>query len=152
MYLTDLIGTNPETPGPLAKLFTQLEEKFPNLKDQLQKTFKKSNDLFKYIKPEEGGESYKLSSLKDETAEILMQDLTEIISNIQLTLEEMGSLDELEASKTIIYFDGMFSDMLDVFTSNTPEDTSLMPGAYKQTKIGFGSQLQERLQKLANIK
>ena len=39
-------------PGKFANLWTAFEATYPKLKPALTKTFEKTNDLFKYIKPE----------------------------------------------------------------------------------------------------
>ena len=51
-YIRDFIK-----PGKLANLFTAFETTYPELKPILTKTFKKSNDLLGYIKPDPVGSS-----------------------------------------------------------------------------------------------
>ena len=124
-------------PGIFAELWTAFEATYPELKPKLTKTFEKTNDLFKYIKPEKGGESYRVSTLPEAAA----QELDNYLDNILAAIDELSNLDKAPDEKTVSdviqYFDGLFQDMLNIFTSNTAGDTPLEP--YKKTNIGFGS-------------
>tara|TARA_Y100000361_G_C11013100_1_gene265432 strand:- start:160 stop:651 length:492 start_codon:yes stop_codon:yes gene_type:complete len=135
-------------PGKFAELWTALEKSFPDLTPKLKATFEKSNDLFKFIKPEQGDESYRLSTLP----EAVVQELEDYLDTVIAATEEASNLDSpptLElAEKIIEWFDGIFTDMLDLFTSNTAGDAPLKP--YQQTNIGFA--LKEILQIRAGIK
>jgi hypothetical protein len=131
-YIRDFIN-----PGKFANLWTAFETTYPKLKPQLQSTFEKTNDLFKYIKPEKGGEAYRVSTLPEAAA----QELNEYLDDILTTTDKLSNLDkpptEKLVSKAIQYFDALFQDMLNIFTSNTAGDAPLEP--YKTTNIGFGS-------------
>jgi len=121
-------------PGLFAELWTKLEEQFDELKPKLDKTFEKTNDLFKYIKPEKGDETYRVSSLPEAEAQELLEYLEEIIKATD-EASNIENIDEETANKIIEFFDGIFSEMLEIFTSNTGQQDPLDP--YKQTKIGF---------------
>ena len=56
------------TPGKFAELWTAFESTYPKLKPKLQATFAKTNDLFGYIKPELGSETYRASSIDEPVA------------------------------------------------------------------------------------
>ena len=131
-YVRDFIN-----PGKFAELWTAFETTYPKLKPELTKTFEKTNDLFKYIKPEKGGESYRVSTLPEAAA----QELDNYLDNILAAIDELSNLDKAPDEKTVSdaiqYFDGLFQDMLNIFTSNTAGDAPLEP--YKKTNIGFGS-------------
>jgi hypothetical protein len=131
-YIRDFIN-----PGKLAELWTAFEATYPKLKPQLQSTFEKTNDLFKYIKPEKGGESYRVSTLPEAAA----QELNEYLDDTLIAIDELSNLNEPPTEKLVLkaiqYFDGLFQDMLNIFTSNTAGDAPLEP--YKTTNIGFGS-------------
>ena len=124
-------------PGKFANLWTAFEATYPKLKPALTKTFEKTNDLFKYIKPEKGGESYRVSTLPEAAA----QELNDYLNNILAATDELSNLDKIPDQKTVLdaiqYFDTLFQDMLNIFTSNTAGDAPLEP--YKTTNIGFGS-------------
>jgi hypothetical protein len=124
-------------PGKFAELWTAFEATYPELQPQLKTTFEKTNDLFKYIKPEKGGEAYRVSTLP----EVAAQELDEYLDNILAAIDELSNLDKAPDEKTVSdaiqYFDGLFQDMLNIFTSNTAGDAPLEP--YKKTNIGFGS-------------
>ena len=135
IYLKDLVNN-----GILANLFTQIEKNFPDLKDQLQQTFILSNQLLSYIKPEKGEEVYKLSTLGNEEALYLLDELKELIKYIQTSVERIDTLadydDEKEVNKIVKDIKSHFEDILAIFTSNVRGDEPLQP--YKQTgKIGF---------------
>jgi len=130
MYVKEFINK-----GDFADLFTKIEKKFPNLQSKLAQTFEKTNNLFKYIKPDAGDETYKVSTLANAEAEVLATDLEKIINAIPVVLGQLDSLDEKGAIEVIEYFDNVFEDMLMVFTSNTSGDEPLKP--YKKTNIGF---------------
>ena len=129
-YLKDFI-----TPGKFANLFTAFEKTYPELKPVLTKTFEKSNDLLKYIKPEKGDESYRVPSLPEAVA----QELLLYLDNIIAATDELSNLDDVPNKQTttdaIQYFHDLFEDMLNIFTTNTIQDEPLKP--YKQTKMGF---------------
>tara|TARA_Y100000593_G_scaffold5788_1_gene11267 strand:- start:110 stop:1375 length:1266 start_codon:yes stop_codon:yes gene_type:complete len=131
-YVRDFIN-----PGKFAELWTAFETTYPELKPELTKTFEKTNDLFKYIKPEKGGEAYRVSTLPEAAA----QELDYYLDNILAAIDELSNLDKTPDEKTVSdaiqYFDGLFQDMLNIFTSNTAGDAPLEP--YKKTSIGFGS-------------
>ena len=133
-YVRDFIN-----PGKFAELWTAFESTYPDLQPQLKATFEKTNDLFKYIKPEKGGESYRVSTLPEAAA----QELDNYLDNILAAIDELSNLDKAPDEKTVSdaiqYFDGLFQDMLNIFTSNTAGDAPLEP--YKKTNIGFGSSL-----------
>ena len=124
-------------PGKFAELWTAFEATYPKLKPKLQATFAKTNDLFGYIKPELGSETYRVSSIDEPVA----QELGEYLDNIVGATDELANLGEIPDVKTVSdaiqYFDGLLQDMLNLFTSNTAGDKPLKP--YKQTDIGFGS-------------
>ena len=129
-FIRDLIGS-----GKFANLWTAFEATYPELQPLLQSTFEKSNDLLRYIKPEMGDETYKVSSMPEAAA----QELDNLLEDILETLEFISSQNEqpgIEMVKSVIKdFDNTFSDMLSIFTSNTDSDKPLKP--YKQTNIGF---------------
>ena len=130
-FMKDLIGS-----GKLAELWTAFEATYPELQSELQTTFKKTNDLLGYIKPEMGDETYKVSSMPEAAA----QELDNLLHDVLETLEFVSSQNKepsIEMVKSVIKdFDNTFSDMLAIFTSNTDSDKPLEP--YKQTDIGFG--------------
>jgi len=130
-FMKDLIGS-----GKLAELWTAFEATYPELQSQLQATFEKTNDLLRYIKPEKGDETYRVSSMPEAAA----QELDNLLHNVLETLDFVSSQNEqpgIEMVKSVIKdFDNTFSDMLNIFTSNTAGDTPLEP--YKQSNIGFG--------------
>tara|TARA_R110001583_G_scaffold18603_1_gene73837 strand:- start:75 stop:557 length:483 start_codon:yes stop_codon:yes gene_type:complete len=129
-YLKDFVN-----PGKFAELFTAFETTYPELKPVLTKTFEKSNNLLRYIKPEKGEELYRISSLPEAAA----QELDNLLHDVLETLEFVLSQNEqpsIEMVKSVVKdFDNTFSDMLAIFTSNTNEDEPLKP--YKQSNIGF---------------
>jgi hypothetical protein len=129
-YLRDFVK-----PGKFANLWTAFEATYPELEPLLTKTFEKSNDLLRYIKPEKGDESYRVPSLPEAAAQELLFYLDNIIS----ATNELSDLDDVPNKQTttdaIQYFHDLFEDMLNIFTSNTIPDEPLRP--YKQTKIGF---------------
>jgi len=133
--------------GKFAELWTALEKSFPDLSPKLKATFEMTNELFKFIKPEKGDESYRLSTLPEAVAQELEDYLDMVISAV----DEASNLDSpptLElAEKIIEWFNDMFTDMLNLFTSNTAGDAPLKP--YQQTNIGFA--LKESLQIRAGI-
>ena len=143
-------------PGKFAELWTTFESTYPELQPELQATFEKTNELLRYIKPEKGEETYRVSSIPEAAA----QELDNLLHDVLETLEFISIQNELpgiEMVKAVIKdFDNTFSDMLMIFTSNTAGDKPLK--LYKQTNMGFGSsqynegRLIERFQKLANIK
>jgi len=124
-------------PGRFAELWTAFETTYPELKPKLQATFEKTNDLFGYIKPELGSETYKVSSIEAPVA----QELDDYLDDILAATDELSDLGEVPDEKTVSdaiqYFDGLLQDMLNIFTSNTAGDKPLEP--YKQTDIGFRS-------------
>jgi len=130
-FMRELIGS-----GKLAELWTAFEATYPKLQDKLQTTFEKTNELLRYIKPESGDETYKISSMPEAVA----QELDNLLHNILETLDFISSQNEqpgIEMVKSVIKdFDIIFQRMLDIFTSNTAGDTPLEP--YKQSNIGFG--------------
>ena len=130
-FMRELIGS-----GKLAELWTAFEATYPELQPELQATFAKTNDLLGYIKPEQGGEAYRVSSMPEAAA----QELDNLLHNVLETLEFVSSQNEepgIEMVKSVIKdFDNTFSDMLAIFTSNTDSDKPLEP--YKQSNIGFG--------------
>ena len=131
-YIKDFIN-----PGKFAELWTAFEATYPELKPELTKTFAKTNDLLKYIKPEKGDEAYRVSAMPEAAA----QELDDLLHDALELLEFVKSQKEppsIEGTKAIIrQFDNTFSDMLNIFTSNTAGDAPLEP--YKKTNIGFGS-------------
>jgi hypothetical protein len=130
-FMRDLIGS-----GKFAELWTAFEATYPELQSELQSTFGKTNDLLRYIKPESGDETYKVSSMPEAAA----QELDNLLHDILETLDFVSSQNEepgIEMVKSVVKdFDNTFSDMLAIFTSNTPSDKPLEP--YKQSNIGFG--------------
>jgi len=130
-FMRELIGS-----GKLAELWTAFEATYPELQPELQKTFEKTNELLRYIKPEQGGETYRVSSMPEAAA----QELDNLLHDVLETLEFVSSQNEepgIEMVKSVIKdFDNIFSDMLNIFTSNTDSDKPLEP--YKQSNIGFG--------------
>tara|TARA_Y100000592_G_C5468749_1_gene318192 strand:+ start:1066 stop:2445 length:1380 start_codon:yes stop_codon:yes gene_type:complete len=122
-------------PGKFAGLWTAFESTYPELKSQLQTTFEKTNNLFKYIKPDKGDETYRVSTLSEAAA----QELNEYLDLILEEIEKLSNLDKAPNQKMVLdsiqYFDNLFQQMLDIFTSNTIEDLPLEP--YKTTNIGF---------------
>ena len=139
-FIRDLIGS-----GKFAELWTAFETTYPELQSQLQATFGKTNDLLRYIKPESGDETYKISSIPEAAA----QELDNLLQDVLESLEFISSQNEppgIEMVKAVIKdFDDTFSDMLAIFTSNTPSDQPLEP--YKQTNIGFEEQIREVIKK-----
>tara|TARA_R110001592_G_scaffold1429_1_gene8592 strand:+ start:1272 stop:2432 length:1161 start_codon:yes stop_codon:yes gene_type:complete len=129
-FMRDLIGS-----GKFAQLWTAFEATYPELQSQLQTTFEKTNDLLRYIKPESGDETYKVSSMP----EVVAQELNDLLDDILETLDFVSNQNEepgVEMVKAVIKdFDNTFSDMLAIFTSNTDSDKPLEP--YKQTNMGF---------------
>ena len=102
-------------PGKFAELWTALEKSFPDLSPKLKATFEITNELFKFIKPEKGDESYRLSTLPEPVAQELEDYLDIVISAV----DEASNLDSpptLElAEKIIKWFNDMFTDMLNLF-------------------------------------
>jgi len=131
-FMRDFIGS-----GNFAELWTTFEATYPEIQPILAKTFEKTNDLLRYIKPEKGDETYRVSSIDEPVA----QELDNYLDNILAATDELSNLDEIPDQKTVSdaiqYFDGLLQGMLDLFTSNTAGDEPLEP--YQQTKIGFGS-------------
>ena len=131
-FMKNFIGT-----GNFADLWTAFEATYPELKPELQKTFEKTNELLRYIKPEKGDETYRVSTLPEAAA----QELDNLLNDALELLEFVSSQNEppsIEGAKeTIRMFDNTFEDMLMIFTSNTAGDKPLEP--YKSTNIGFGS-------------
>ena len=129
-FMRELIGS-----GKLAELWTAFEATYPELQPELQATFEKTNELLRYIKPEQGGETYRVSSMPEAAA----QELDNLLHDVLETLEFVLSQNEqpsIERVKSVVKdFDNTFSDMLAIFTSNTNEDEPLKP--YKQSNIGF---------------
>ena len=135
-FMRELIGS-----GKFAELWTSFEATYPELQPELQKTFEKTNELLRYIKPEQGDETYRVSSMPEAAA----QELDNLLHDVLETLEFISSQNEepgIEMVKSVIKdFDNTFSDMLAIFTSNTASDKPLEP--YKQTNIGFEEQIRE---------
>jgi len=128
-YLKDFIDA-----GQFVKLWDEIENQYKDLQPKLQATFEKTNDLLKYIKPEQGDETYRISSLPEAAAQLLNEYLDDVITAINQSLE-VKNFDYDTAVEIIEHFDGLFTDMLDIFTSNTHQLSTLDP--YKQNKIGF---------------
>ena len=124
-------------PGKFAELWTALESTYPDLKPKLQATFEKTNELLRYIKPELGDETYRVSKMDEAAAQELSNLLDDAIKATEQTNNLEDQPDENTSKEVIEYFDNIFEDMLMIFTSNTAGDEPLEP--YKQTKIGFGS-------------
>ena len=135
-FIRDLIGS-----GKFAELWTAFEATYPELQPELQAAFEKTNNLLRYIKPEQGDETYKISSMPEAAA----QELDNLLNDILETLEFISSQNEepgIEMVKAVVEdFNNTFSDMLAIFTSNTDSDKPLEP--YKQTNIGFEEQIRE---------
>ena len=129
-FIRELIGS-----GKFADLWTGFERTYPELQPELQTTFEKTNELLRYIKPEMGDETYRVSSLPEAAA----QELDDLLYDVLEALEFISSQNEtpgIEMVKSVVKdFDNTFSDMLAIFTSNTDSDKPLEP--YKQTNIGF---------------
>ena len=129
-YLRDFVK-----PGKFANLWTAFEATYPELEPLLTKTFEKSNDLLRYIKPEKGEEAYRVSQIPEAAA----QELLDLLDDALETLEFISSQNKTPSKEMVIPvikdFNNIFDDMLMIFTSNTSEDEPLKP--YKQTKIGF---------------
>ena len=139
-FMRELIGS-----GKLAELWTAFEATYPELQPELQATFAKTNDLLGYIKPEQGDEAYRVSSMPEAAA----QELDNLLHDVLETLEFISGQNEepgIEMVKSVIKdFDNTFSDMLAIFTSNTDSDQPLEP--YKQTNIGFYERRKKQLYK-----
>ena len=133
------------TPGNFAELWTAFEATYPELQPELQKTFEKTNELLSYIKPEKGGEAYRVSQMDEAAA----QELTNLLDDAIKATEQTNNLEDIPDENTseeiIQYFDNIFEDMLMIFTSNTAGDKPLEP--YKQTDIGFKEQIREVIKK-----
>ena len=129
-YMREFVGS-----GRFAELWTAFEATYPEMQPTLAKTFEKTNDLLRYIKPEKGDETYRVSSIDEPVA----QELNEYLDNILAAIDELANLDKVPDQKTVSdaiqYFDGLLQDMLNIFTSNTADDKPLKP--YKQSNIGF---------------
>ena len=134
------------TPGNFAELWTAFEATYtnpdldtyiPDLQPKLQATFEKTNELLRYIKPELGDETYRVSKMDEAAAQELSNLLDDAIKATEQTNNLEDQPDENTSKEVIEYFDNIFEDMLMIFTSNTASDEPLEP--YKQTKIGFGS-------------
>jgi len=129
-YMREFVGS-----GRFAELWTAFEATYPEMQPSLAKTFEKTNDLLRYIKPEKGDETYRVSSIDEPVA----QELNEYLDNILAATDELANLDKVPDQKTVSdaiqYFDGLLQDMLNIFTSNTADDKPLEP--YKQSNIGF---------------
>ena len=135
------------TPGNFAELWTAFEATYPELKPELQKTFEKTNELLRYIKPEKGDEAYRVSQMDEAAA----QELSNLLDDALETLEFVSNQNETPSKEMVIPvikdFDNIFDDMLIIFTSNTAGDKPL--DAYKQTDIGFKtSQSKERIREV----
>ena len=135
------------TPGNFAELWTAFEATYPELQDKLQTTFEKTNELLSYIKPEKGGEAYRVSQMDEAAA----QELSNLLDDALETLEFVSNQNETPSKEMVIPvikdFDIIFQRMLDIFTSNTAGDKPL--DAYKQTNIGFKtSQSKEKLREV----
>ena len=148
-YIKDFIE-----PGKFAEVWTELEKQYKDLDSRLKETFKKTNDLFKFIKPEAGDETYRISSLPEVAAQELNEYLDDVIKATDEAHEYIinKDIDYDTADKIIKYFDEMFEEMLNIFTSNSSPLDTLKP--YRQSKIGFRTQnkkITERLQKLAGL-
>ena len=143
-FMRELIGS-----GKLAELWTAFEATYPELQPELQATFEKTNELLRYIKPEQGGETYRVSSMPEAAA----QELDNLLHDVLETLEFVSSQNEepgIEMVKSVIKdFDNTFSDMLNIFTSNTDSDKPLEP--YKQSNIGFGVNENDEDDKAADL-
>mgnify|MGYP003651932759 CR=1 FL=1 len=129
-FMRDLIGS-----GKFAELWTAFEATYPELQPELQATFEKTNELMRYIKPEKGDESYRVSQMDEAAA----QELNNLLDNALETLEFVSNQNETPSKEMVIPvikdFDNTFEDMLMIFTSNTAGDEPLEP--YKQSNIGF---------------
>ena len=77
-FMRELIGS-----GKLAELWTAFEATYPELQPELQATFEKTNELLRYIKPEQGGETYRVSSMPEAAA----QELDNLLHDVLETLE-----------------------------------------------------------------
>ena len=134
-------------PGKFAELWTALESTYPDLKPKLQATFEKTNELLRYIKPELGDETYRVSKMDEAAA----QELSNLLDDALETLEFVSNQNEIPSKEMVIPvikdFDNIFDDMLMIITSNTAGDKPL--DAYKQTDIGFKtSQSKERIKEV----
>ncbi len=121
--------------GKFANLWTAFEATYPELQPELQSTFEKTNELLRYIKPEKGDETYRISSMP----EIVAQELNDLLDNALETIDFVSDQNQQPSKEMVIpiikEFNNIFEDMLTIFTSNTLGDTPLKP--YKQSKIGF---------------
>ncbi len=137
------------TPGVFAEIWTAFEATYPELEPKLKATFEKTNELLKYIKPEKGDETYRVSSMPEGAAQELLNSLDDALE----TLEFVKSQKEMPSKEMVIpvieNFDNIFTDMLMIFTSNTAGDEPLEP--YKTTKIGFKDNKTMKMKKLTEI-
>ena len=141
-FMKDLIVS-----GKFAELWTAFEATYPKLQPELQKTFEKTNELLSYIKPEKGGDAYRVSQMDEAAA----QELNNLLDNALETLEFVSNQNETPSKEMVIPvikdFDNIFTDMLMIFTSNTAGDKPLEP--YKQSNIGFkSSQYNEQIREV----
>ena len=129
-FMRDFIGS-----GKFAQLWTAFEATYPELQPQLQATFEKTNNLLRYIKPEKGDETYRVSSMP----EVVAQELNDLLDSALETTDLVSNQNQQPSKEMVISvikeFDNIFEDMLTIFTSNTAGDEPLEP--YKTTKIGF---------------
>ena len=121
--------------GKFAELWTAFEATYPKLQPKLQATFEKSNDLLRYIKPEKGSETYRVSSIPEAAA----QELDTLLYDVVELIEHISSLSKTPNKEVVEHVirdvDNTLTDMLMIFTSNTDSDKPLNP--YKQSDIGF---------------
>ena len=143
-FMKDFIG-----PGKFAELWTAFEATYPKFKSELTKTFAKTNDLLKYIKPEKGDETYRVSTMPEAAAQELDDLLNDALEMMDFVSNQQQQPSETMVKEVIRQFDNTFSDMLAIFTSNTAGDTPLEP--YKKTNIGFGINENEEADKAANL-
>lgn len=138
------------TPGKFAQLWTAFEATYPELQPELQKTFEKTNNLLKYIKPSRGDEAYRVSKMPEVAAQELDDLLNDALEMVESASNQTQQPSIEMTKETIRHFDNIFEDMLMIFTSNTAGDAPLEP--YKQTKIGFREdKIMENKIKLAEI-
>ena len=52
---------------------------YPELQPELQKTFEKTNDLLRYIKPNQGDETYRVSTMPEAAAQELLELLDDAL-------------------------------------------------------------------------